>query len=127
MRRYRKRELLDNIKTLLRMNELIVRSVKKLSPNSDIFIQCQEIAISVGSYLEMCGDATKDTVQRLEECCESIYQLSLVVENQVECQKIAKDIKRNLQLVSEEIETNLPNDKARIVFFPYKAAFRWSV
>ena len=83
--------------------------------------ECQETAISMGSELEMLYGEGTETVHELEDYCESLYQMTLVLENpekrRTVLQELTGQVKRTRKLLGELIP-----DRREVVFLPYKAS-----
>ena len=82
--------------------------------------ECQETAITIGTYLE--GNGQGDIVHRLEDYCEMIYQMTLILSNPNQVKKLAKKIQKQLLQVSNQVKYDLPDDKKEVIFLPYKAS-----
>lgn len=123
MEKYKKRELLEIVTILIEANEYIS---KKIDVNSDILFdmlsQCQGTALEIGNYIETYEKIGEPLVRILEEYCEDIYQLSLQLDEESLRRKLVNKIQRELLLLSNKIQDELPKDKKEIVFFPYKAS-----
>ncbi len=82
---------------------------------------CQETAIGIGSELEAIYGEGMESVKKLEEYCESLYQMTLVLDNPVKCREILKElaiqVKQTRKLVGEQIP-----ERTEAVFLPYKAS-----
>lgn len=123
MKRIKKKDLLEMLKTLEEANDLIGnRHGNSMAGTADTLAQCQEAALVIGNYLESQGEKGVAIVRILEKYCENIYQISLVLEDEAQCRKIAKKIRKELIDVKNCIRYDLPDDKREIVFLPYKAS-----
>lgn len=83
--------------------------------------ECQETAITMGSELEMIYGEGTETVHELEDYCESLYQMTLVLENpekrRAVLHELAGQVKQTRKLLGELIP-----DRKEVVFLPYKAS-----
>ena len=123
MRRYKKKELLDIVNTLIEANDYAKKSgCKNEEIMVDILAQCQETALSIGNDIETYGEIGEPLVKVLEEYCEDIYQLSINMAYEEARSKLIKRIHRQLVLLKNSIYEKLPQDKKEIVFLPYKAS-----
>ncbi|MCI8834443.1 MAG: hypothetical protein HFH24_03580 [Ruminococcus sp.] len=87
----------------------------------ELLTDCQETAIAMGQEIEAIYGEGTESVQKLEEYCESLYQMTLVLSDLERRRGILRDLTGQIQqfqnLVSEQI-----SDKLEVVFLPYKAA-----
>lgn len=119
-------------KQLLNMTDLLDKANRTLKSNLSVkrmnqegvcrlLSDCQETAIGIGNELESLYGEGILSVQKLEEYCESLYQMTLVLDDPVKCREILKkltvQVKQTRRLVSEQIPNRL-----EAVFFPYKAS-----
>ena len=120
---YKKKELLNIISLLEKVNNGSMNSSNSNIPVSvEVLTECQEAAIAVGNALETFGEAGGNIVRSLEEYCENIYQMSLVINDYDQRRKLAKKIRKQLCVIRSRIKYDLPKDKKEIVFLPYKAS-----
>ena len=123
MRRYKKKELLEGVSTLIKANATIVKSVKADPDGAvQVLASCQEFAIIIGNYIESLGEKYACLVKLLEDCCENIFRMSEAVPDEMQCCKIAKEIRKQLDQLSHGITYDLPDDRKEVVFLPYKAS-----
>lgn len=123
LKRYKKKDLLNSVQVLEKVNNGLVRGFRQESPASmEELTACQKVAIALGNMLEMIEVPGGQGVRLLEDYCESVYQLSLVLSDADRRRKLAKKIQRQLYAVKSEIMYRLPEGKREIVFLPYKAS-----
>ncbi len=122
MKKYKKKELLDALGTLKKMNTLFSRQGKNIPSVISLLTQCQETAIIIGNYLELFGNEGVAGVKSLEEYCENIYQMGVESDNDICWNKRIDTISKLLMQAECEIRRVLPDDKREIVFIPYKAS-----
>lgn len=123
MKRCKKKELLDLVNILESVNETIVSELKpSVLCNLDTMMKCQEIALKVGNCLEELDGKWEESIHTLEDYCEDIYQMSLVLNEGDKCRKIADTIQIRITQLKNMIGNNLPDDKKEVVFLPYKAS-----
>lgn len=121
--RYKKKELLQTLETLDKVNRIIKNAnTQTLQSMSEALVECQTAAIEIGTYLETRGEAAQSIVRMLEEYCESIYQQSVCLNDVDACREITKKVQKQLRRIIDSIRYDLPEDKKEIVFLPYKAA-----
>ncbi len=123
MRRYKKKELLEGVSTLIKANAAITKSMKA-DPDgvAQVLASCQEFAIIIGNYIESLGKKYAGLVKLLEDYCENIFRMSEAVPDEMQCRKIAKEIQKQLNQLNFGITCDLPDDKKEVVFLPYKAS-----
>lgn len=112
-------DLLDKANRTLKSN-LTVKHVN-VEGVHQLLSDCQETAIGIGNELEkIYGEGTK-SVQKLEEYCECLYQMTLALDDRVKCRELLKElniqVKQTRKLVGEQIP-----DRKEVVFLPYKAS-----
>lgn len=107
----------------LELCENLIQNNNKIKDLSEmqIYISCQEAAISLGNYLEIEGEMYTEIIGMLEEYCEYIYQL-LSSKKDKNTSSVLKKNHTNLQLLKAIIEKKMPASKKLIVFLPYKAS-----
>lgn len=123
MEKYRKKDMLQTVDTLLNANDAIVRTVRANPQGvAEALVQCQESAITLGNCLETFGETYARLVQILEEYCENIYQMSENLSDGNVCRKLSKKIQKQLAALRNGIIYDMPEDKKEVVFLPYKAS-----
>lgn len=124
MERYKKKEILNAIGALEKANDNI--RIKSNGADQtdviDVLSQCQETAILLGDYFETLGVKTISFVKILEDYCENLYQMSIVLSDGNQCRKLSKRIQKQLTQLHNGIKQEFPDDKQEIVFLPYKAS-----
>ena len=123
MERYRKKDMLQTVDTLLRANDAIVRTVLSNPQGAaEALVQCQESAIALGTYIDTLGETYVGLVHTLEDYCENIYQMSESLSDENLCRKLSKKVKKQLTTLQNSVKYDLPEDKKEVVFLPYKAS-----
>ncbi len=124
MKRYKKKDLLQTVSMLTKVNDSIGRAASStvLFEMEDEFIKCQEAAVDLGSYLETLDMDYVPMVRILEDYCEHIYRLSTNIQDESQCKKLSKKIRKQLIQLQNAITYDMPPDKKEVVFLPYKAA-----
>lgn len=119
---YKKKELIKIIGSLAEVNDAVIKNFSHADMKAIIeaLTECQETAITIGTYLE--GNGQGDIVHRLEDYCEMIYQMTLILSNPNQVKKLAKKIQKQLLQVSNQVKYDLPDDKKEVIFLPYKAS-----
>ncbi len=124
MKRYKKKDLLQTVSMLTKVNDSIGRAASStvLFEMEDEFIKCQEAAVDLGNYLETLDMDYVPMVRILEDYCEHIYRLSTNIQDESQCKKLSKKIRKQLIQLQNAITYDMPPDKKEVVFLPYKAA-----
>ena len=123
MERYKKKDMLQAVDTLLKANDALIKIVRS-NPRgaAETLVQCQESAIALGTYMDTLDKKFAPLVHTLEEYCENIYQMSEGLSDENVCRKISKKIQKQLTGLQNGIKYELPDDKKEVVFLPYKAS-----
>lgn len=124
MKKYKKKEMLETVSLLLSANDSITKSCSESSISNvvELLIECQNTALSLGTYLENMGGIGEKLVSILEDYCENVYQMSLNITNYNLLKKISKKIIKQLNNISNCVKYELQDDKKEIIFLPYKAS-----
>ncbi|TCL58128.1 hypothetical protein EDD76_107244 [Kineothrix alysoides] len=123
MKRYKKKEMLESVKTLEKANDIIGRNSKEDQSNLlDVLTQCQESAILLGTYIDSLGAKYSHLVKILEDYCENIYQMSTLLSDDYQCRELSKEIQKQLTQLNNGIRYDLPEYRKEVVFLPYKAS-----
>lgn len=123
MERYKKKDMLQIVDTLMKANDVIVRTATSSAQGAaEALVQCQESAIALGTYIDTLDAKFAPLVHTLEDYCENIYQMSEKLADENLCRKCAKKIQKQLTDLRNGIKYDLPDDKKEIVFLPYKAS-----
>ncbi len=112
-------DLLDRANRTLKSN--LTGKHKNIEGVQQILSDCQETAIGIGSELEAIYGEGTESVQKLEEYCESLYQMTLALENPVKCRELLKELTTQVKQVRKLIGELIP-DRTEVVFLPYKAS-----
>ena len=119
MERCRKKDILKLINTMMEANNSVVKALPAASQElTDVFVQCQDSAIQIGTYLETFGEKYRSIVSILEDYCEKIYQMSIATSDENVCRKLSKKIRKQLANLQSSIQLELSEDKKEVVFLP---------
>lgn len=123
MGRCRKKDILDIVATMTEANEFIFGSSHiNLQGQTEMFVQCQNAAMQIGSNLEMMGDQYTSIIRLLEDYCENIYQMSINLSDENRCRRLSRKIRKQLADLRNRIRYEIPEDRREVVFLPYKAS-----
>lgn len=124
MRKYMKRELVENIKILQNTNDAMKRKSRVFNQEECLAVleKCQGSAIQMGTRIEETEGEGTVTVGLLEQYCELLYQISQVADDYVELERLYGEVAAVLEGVEESVWQDLPDSKREVVFLPYKAS-----
>lgn len=110
------------INLLLETTQVITRLLKedKLQACLILLVECQDSAIVLGNHIEKLYGLNTKTVHALEQYCETLYQVSGVIED-ASREEILDILKDATELVQSTYEEEFP-DKKEVVFLPYNAS-----
>ena len=125
MSRAVRQQLLSMTGSLEKANRVLKDAVIRTAVNEEAILQlladCQDTAIMMGNEIEeVYGDGT-DSVTKLEEYCESLYEMTLVIGHPVKRREMQKILASNLKQIRKIISSEVP-DRLEVVFLPYKAS-----
>lgn len=121
--RCRKKDILRLVKTMMEANDSVIKALPAAPEElTDVFVQCQDAALQIGTYLETLGEQYGSMVAILEDYCEKVYQMSIATSDANVCRKLAKKIRRQLSELQSRIQCEMPEDRKEVVFLPYKAS-----
>lgn len=123
MRKVVKKELIQIIEQLNKANELIQKQIGVIDAQElvSLLAECQESAVVVGGRIDQDAGEGTQAVHFLEEYCEGLYQLSIVLDNKQKAQEQIQRINNCLSNVIDSIRNDLA-DTQEVVFLPYKAS-----
>jgi len=124
MRLHKKKEILRIVDMLTEANDTIHEGIGAGEDDliTELLVNCQQNAIQIGERIEFFEGEGTTAVSLLEEYCELIYQLSLVLDDSRKARKFTKLLQGLLQRIRNSIIYDIPDSKKEIVFFPYKAS-----
>lgn len=119
-------------KQMLTMVDLLDKANRTLKANltakhiniegvHQLLSDCQETAIGIGGELESIYGEGTASVERLEEYCESLYQMTLILDNPAKCRELLKELTLQIKQTRKLISDQIP-DRTEAVFLPYKAS-----
>ena len=108
---------------MMEANDSIVKALPAASEElTDVFVQCQDAALQIGTHLETFGEQYRQIVEILEDYCEKVYQMSIATTDGNACRKLSKKIRKQLTELQNRIQCQMPEDRKEVVFLPYKAS-----
>lgn len=90
-----------------------------------LLMDCQDLAIAIGTYIEKLHGVGTKSVAKLEDYCEKLYAAAELLQTDTpdagEKTRRIWELKDSLQQIHAALEEEFP-DKKEIVFLPYKAS-----
>lgn len=125
MSRTLRKQMLTMMDLLDKANRTLKISLTAKHINKDgiqqLLIDCQETAIAMGNELEMIYGEGTETVHELENYCESLYQMTQVLNNPEKRREVLQDLTGQMKQTRKLICDQIP-DRQEVVFLPYKAS-----
>lgn len=125
MRKAQKKQIEDILALLEQAHNEIKRQVesKNFDEAMELLGQCQDSAVQVGELIEKTEGENTPTVVRLEEYCETLYEVheELSSDTAIAVSKLYKRLRKSLI----QVENSVKNDikiRLEMVFMPYKAS-----
>lgn len=123
MRKKIKKEIKGIIQTMSEAHEhaLFLLQNKQIAEASNILSQCQDCAVHIGESIEKSEGMDTRAVSHLETYCEYLFKMSKTIEKK-KLNGLKRQLDGCLEQVKYEIDENIPIDRMKIVFMPYKAS-----
>lgn len=125
MSRALRKQMLTMLNLLEKANRTLKVSLTAKRVDGDGILQllsdCQETAITMGSELEMLYGEGTDAVHKLEDYCESLYQMTQAIHNPEERRNVLQDLTGQVKQTRKLVGELIP-DRREVVFLPYKAS-----
>ena len=123
MRRQAKKQLCESMEYLIQTSETIGGLLGRLCREQamDVLAQMQELVIHAGETIEATEDDCAKIIQKLENACEIIYQLTDSLDDFKVRIHLLKDLKELFNAAHDEIQKNIP-EKLEILFLPYQVS-----
>lgn len=124
MRHHVKKELNSVIQKLIEATDTLQENIGIIETHiiMDALVESQQRAIYVGERIEHSEGEGTSSVGLLEEYCEVLYQLGLVLADSSKAKKLTKPLRNLLYKISNSITYDIPDSKKETVFLPYKAS-----
>lgn len=123
MRKKIKKEIKGIIQIMLEAHEhaAFLLQNKRIAEANNILSQCQDCAVHIGESIEKSEGMDTKAVSHLETYCENLFKMSRTIEKK-KVTGLKRQLDSGLEQVRYEIEENIPLDRMKIVFMPYKAS-----
>lgn len=121
MRRIQKHQMLNIIADWHSMHQQSRESLlqKEYAVVTSLLYDCQQAALQMGEFIEQIDGMGTEAVRCLEEYCETLYQMSIQLE-EIPVKKFFRLIE--VALIQVENEINCMPERKEIVFLPYLAS-----
>ena len=121
MRKQVKKQLCESMEYLVQTSDTIGELLGRLDREQamDILAQMQQLVIHAGETIEASEENCAEIIQKLENVCEIIYQLTTSLEDAKTRSHLLKELKAILAAAYEEVQKNVPG-KLEILFLPYQ-------
>ncbi|MDO4304347.1 MAG: hypothetical protein Q4D94_10565 [Bacillota bacterium] len=125
MRKAEKEQIISLLKLMEQAHWEICLNIEKKNYSNVIRLleDCQQVAITVGRYIEKVETEDLATILMLEDYCEQVYQIHEIIVKQevVSAAKIKKNLKKQFVKILNSVKNDIKVRK-EIVFLPYKAS-----
>lgn len=123
MKKFQKKLIKRNIVLLYQMHKLFYKCIAcgKLQEAFGVLQESQQSAIEIGNTIEKLLEDSALIINRLENYCEEIYQVSEKLSQSTGSYELQKRLDNALSLAEKEIDS-IECGKLEIVFLPYKAS-----
>lgn len=123
MRKFIKEQILEIFKTLYEAHSSVKVYIEKKEYDNAVAIlgECQNAAVQIGDTIDNSEGEGSPVIHLLEEYCETVYQVSIELNEGITGTKSGKMLDRSLL----KAENSVKNDivvKTEIVFMPYNAS-----
>ncbi len=125
MSRETKKQLLSMAETLDDANRLMKKLFLKPAAEEEAVVallsDCQDAAVAFGNRIEALQGEGTESVKELEDYCEDLYRMALLVEDMAGRRELLKTLTARVKKIRGLIEADL-SDRREVVFLPYKAS-----
>lgn len=123
MRKQVKKQLCESMEYLVQTSGTIGELLGRLDREQamDILAQMQDLVIHIGETIEASKEDSRGLIQKLENACEVIYQLTGSLDEFKVRIHLLKELKDLLHTIDDEIQKNIPV-KLEILFLPYQVS-----
>ena len=125
MSRETKKQLLSMAETLDDANRLMKKLFLKPAAEEEAVVallsDCQDAAVAIGNRIEALQGEGTESVKELEDYCEDLYRMALLVEDMAGRRELLKTLTARVKKIRGLIEADL-SDRREVVFLPYKAS-----
>ncbi len=125
MSRTVRKQLFSTVDLLRKTHKVLEGSLLKTQVDEQevlgLLADMQEVAISMGTMVEQVYGEGTQTVRELEHYCETLYQVTLALQNLPKSKNLLKRLKQQVGRICTQVGKEIP-DRLEAVFLPYKAS-----
>lgn len=123
MRKQAKKQLCESMEYLIHTADTIGGLLGKFSieQSMDILAQMQELVIQAGETIEASEENCAEIIQKLENACEIIYQLTSSLDDTKTRDHLLKELKEIFVIANKEVQKNI-SGKLEVLFLPYQVS-----
>ncbi len=123
MRKFVKKQLLDIFRTLYEAHDSVKVLIEKNDTDNAIALlgDCQNTAVQIGDMIDSSEGEGSPVIHFLEEYCETVYQVSVALSENITGIKARKQLDRSLTAAENSAKNDI-KVRLEIVFMPYKAS-----
>ncbi len=125
MSRMVRKQIFSIVDLLEKANKILEKEILKKQINqqaiSELLMDCQNSAITIGNQIESLYGEGTESVQELEAYCENLYQMSISLGDTVSCRTLLGVLTKQVKRIRKNIGNDVPN-KLEILFLPYNAS-----
>ena len=123
MRKFIKAQLTDIFNSLYEAHDSVKILIDKSDTDSVITLlgDCQNAAVEIGNSVEESEGENCPTIHLLEEYCETVYQVSVGLNDNITGIKAKKALDKSLVSAENSVKNDI-KVRPEVVFMPYKAS-----
>ena len=123
MRKFIKKQILDIFKTLYEAHNSVRTYIEKKKADNAVGVleECQNTAVQIGDIIDNSEGEGSPVIHLLEEYCETVYQVSVGVSEDITGIKAKKMLDKSLLKAENSVKNDI-KVRLEIVFLPYKAS-----
>lgn len=123
MRKFIKNQLLDIFKTLCEAHSSVRSYIEKKEFDNAVAVlgECQNTAVQIGDIIDNSEGDGSPVIHLLEEYCETVYQVSVDLNEGITGIKAGKMLDKSLLKAENGVKNDIPV-RSEIVFMPYNAS-----
>jgi len=123
MRKFIKEQILEIFKTLYEAHSSVRTYIEKKETDNAVSVlgECQNTAVQIGDIIDGSEGEGSPVIHLLEEYCETVYQVSVGVSENITGIKAKKMLDKSLLKAENSVKNDI-KVRLEIVFMPYKAS-----
>ena len=123
MRKFIKEQILEIFKTLYEAHGSVRTYIEKKETDNAVSVlgECQNTAVQIGDIMDGSEGEGSPVIHLLEEYCETVYQVSVGINEDITGTKARKMLDKSLLKAENSVKNDI-KVSLEIVFMPYKAS-----